>query len=212
MTTKELAEMLDRREVGEEIEWGEERDIKDAGLVAVYGYSDDNVEFRGTINHEVDSYDGGTVYLTKNGILEGPACSCAEDCECPYFAKEREKAKTIKAVWHDEGGPCWTFETDIPHETFTIMEDGAPWCIGIVFKLDDVGCMGAQMSGKEVQELIEKHTPKKPAKVNSSGVRYTSEYRCPTCGGTFTGTGIADFCYHCGQRLDWECQIDGEAH
>ncbi len=93
-----------------------------------------------------------------------------------------------------------------------LREDGAPWCIGIVFKLDDVGSMGAQMSGKEVQELIEKHTPKKPAKVNSSGVRYTSEYRCPTCGGTFTGTGIADFCYHCGQRLDWECQIDGKAH
>ena len=31
MTAKELAEMLDRREVGEEVEWGEEQDIKDAG-------------------------------------------------------------------------------------------------------------------------------------------------------------------------------------
>lgn len=60
------------REVGEEIEWGEERDIKDTGLVAVYGYSDDNVEFRGAINHETNSYDGGTVYLTANGVLEGP--------------------------------------------------------------------------------------------------------------------------------------------
>ena len=48
-------------------------------------------------------------------------------------------AKTIKAVWHNEGGPCWTFETDIPHETFTIMEDGAPWCIGIVFSMADLG-------------------------------------------------------------------------
>ncbi len=138
MTAKELAEMLDRREVGEEIEWGEEQDIKDAGLVVVYGYSDDNVEFCGAINDEVGSYNGGTVYLTKNGILDGPACSCAEDCECPYFAKEREKARTIQAVWHDEGGPCWTFETDIPHETFTIMEDGAPWCIGIVFSMADL--------------------------------------------------------------------------
>ena len=105
----------------------------------VYGYSDDNVEFCGAINDEVGSYDGGTVYLTKNGILEGPACSCAEDCECPYFTKEREKAKTIKAVWHDEGGPCWTFETDIPHETFAIMEDGEPWCIGIVFSMENLG-------------------------------------------------------------------------
>ncbi len=36
MTAKELAEMLSGREVREEIEWGEERDIKDAGLIVVY--------------------------------------------------------------------------------------------------------------------------------------------------------------------------------
>lgn len=73
-----------------------------------------------------------------DGILEGPACSCAEDCECPYFTKERERAKTIKAVWHDEGGPCWTFETDIPHEIFTIFEDGEPFCEGIVFSMEEM--------------------------------------------------------------------------
>lgn len=212
MTAKELAEMLSGRKYGMEITSEEARAAKDAGLVVVYGYSDDNVEFSGAIDEEVGAYEGTTIYLTKDGLLEEPACGIAENIECPYFIQVREKAQTIKAVWHDRGGPCWTFETDIPHETFTVMEDGAPWCIGIVFKLDDVGSMGAQMSGKEVQELIEKHTPKQPAKVNSSGVRYTSEYRCPTCGGAFTGTGIADYCYHCGQRLDWECQIDGKAH
>ena len=139
MTAKELAAMLSGRERGEEIILGEERDIKAAGLVAVYGYSDDNVEFRGAIDYEAGAYDGGTVYLTKAGILESPSCECAEDCDCPYFAREREKAKAIKAVWHDEGCPCWTFETDIPHETFTVMEDGEPWCIGIVFSVEDLG-------------------------------------------------------------------------
>lgn len=138
MTAKELAEMLDRREVGEEIVMGEERDIKDAGLVVVYGYSDDNVEFCGAINDEVGSYDGGTVYLTETGILESPSCECAEDCDCPYFDAARKKAKTIKAVWRNRGGPCWTFETDIPHETFTILENGEPWCIGIVFSVEDL--------------------------------------------------------------------------
>ena len=136
MTAKELAEMLDRREVGEEIEWGEERDIKDAGLVAVYGYSDDNVEFSGSINDEVGAYNGTTVYLTPDGVLQKP--DCGQD-DCPYFAREREKARTIKAVWHDKGGPCWTFETDIPHETFTVMEDGEPFCVGIVFSVKDLG-------------------------------------------------------------------------
>ena len=138
MTAKELVEMLSGREVGDEVRPQEERVAKNAGLVIVYGYSDDNAEFRGAIDYEVGSYDGGTVYITKDGILEGPACSCAEDCECPYFTKELEKARTIKVVWHDEGGPCWTFETDIPHEIFTIFEDGEPFCEGIVFSMEEM--------------------------------------------------------------------------
>lgn len=51
---------------------------------------------------------------------------------------------------------------------------------------------------------LEKQVPKKPAKVNHTGIRYTDTYRCPSCGGNFTGTGIANYCYHCGQALDWE--------
>lgn len=47
MTAKELAEMLFGRKYGMEITSEEARATKDAGLVVVYGYSDDNVEFRG---------------------------------------------------------------------------------------------------------------------------------------------------------------------
>ena len=138
MTAKELAIALTGREVGMEIMPGEERDAKDAGLVVVYGYSDDNVELCGAINDEVGAYSGTTVYLTPDGVLQEP--DCGQD-DCPYFAREREKAKTIKAVWHDKGGPCWTFETDIPHETFTVMEDGEPFCVGIVFSMADLEVM-----------------------------------------------------------------------
>lgn len=49
MTTKELAEMLSGREVGMEITSVEFDRAADAGLVVVYGYSDDNVEFRGPL-------------------------------------------------------------------------------------------------------------------------------------------------------------------
>ena len=136
MTAKELAIALTGREVGMEIMPGEERATKDAGLVVVYGYSDDNVEFCGAINDEVGAYNGTTVYITPDGVLQGP--DCGRD-DCPYFAREREKARTVKAVWHDKGGPCWTFETDIPHETFTVMEDREPFCVGIVFSMEDLG-------------------------------------------------------------------------
>ena len=138
MTAKELAEMLAGREYGMEITKGEAQRAADTGLVVVYGYSDDNVEFAGAIDDEVGAYDGGTIYLTSTGVLQEPDCG---NDDCPYFARERDKAAVIKAVWHNSGGPCWTFETDIPHETFTIVDDGEPWCIGIVFSMKDLEVM-----------------------------------------------------------------------
>lgn len=57
---------------------------------------------------------------------------------------------------------------------------------------------------EEVREAVEKQKAKKPNNVGTEGYRYTDTYRCPTCGGNFSGTGIANYCYHCGQRLDWE--------
>lgn len=138
MTAKELAEMLSGREVGEEIVMGEERDIKDAGLVVVYGYSDDNVEFCGAIDEEVGAYEDTTIYLTKDGLLEEPACNDAENCTCPYFEAAKKTAKTITAIWRDGKGPSRVFSTDIPHETFTVMEDGEPFCEGIVFSMTDL--------------------------------------------------------------------------
>ena len=50
---------------------------------------------------------------------------------------------------------------------------------------------------------LEKQIPKKPKKIEAEGYRYTDAYRCSNCGGNFSGTGIANYCYHCGQKLDW---------
>ena len=141
MTAAELAAKLDGRKIGTEILKAESSTAKDAGLVVVYGYSDDNVEFAGAIDGEVGAYDGATIHLFQNGILLEPECGIAENIECPYFSAAKRAAETIKAVWHDKCGPFWTFETDIPHETFTIMEDGEPWCIGMVFSMKDLEVM-----------------------------------------------------------------------
>ena len=138
MTAKELAEMLSGRKYGMEITSEEARAAKDAGLVVVYGYSDDNVEFSGAIDEEVGAYEDTTIYITKDGLLEEPACNDAENCTCPYFEVVKNAAKTITAIWRDGERPSRVFSTDIPHETFTIMEDGKPWCIGIVFSMADL--------------------------------------------------------------------------
>lgn len=56
---------------------------------------------------------------------------------------------------------------------------------------------------EEVRDAVEKQKAKKPNNVGTEGYRYTDTYRCPACGGNFSGTGIADYCYHCGQAIDW---------
>lgn len=53
-------------------------------------------------------------------------------------------------------------------------------------------------------KALEKQIPKKPIKVKDSTIRWTDDYICPTCENHFTGTGIANYCYHCGQAIDWE--------
>lgn len=138
MTAKELANMLSGREYGMEITKEEERQAADAGLLVFYGYSDDNVEIAGAYNDEVGAYNGAAIHLTKTGVLQEPDCDDFESCECPYFIAAKKEARTVEAMWHDKGGPCWTFKTDIPHETFHIYEDGELFCVGIVLSVEDL--------------------------------------------------------------------------
>lgn len=97
MTIFEFAEGLNGREYGNEITPFEEQRAKELGFVVVFGYSDDNAEFRGAYDEEIGCYDGGRVY---------------EDAD-----------KYIDAVWCD-GEYSWTYKTNIPHATFDIYEDG----------------------------------------------------------------------------------------
>ena len=52
-------------------------------------------------------------------------------------------------------------------------------------------------------EALEKQIPKKPIKSKNQVVRYVNTYYCPTCELGITGTNIAKWCYHCGQKIDW---------
>ena len=52
-------------------------------------------------------------------------------------------------------------------------------------------------------QALEKQIPKKPIKSEKQVVRYVNTYYCPVCRLGITGTNIAKWCYHCGQRLDW---------
>lgn len=146
MTKEELAAKLNDRGYGGEISGGEELQARESGLVVIFGYSDDNMELRGAIHEEVGCWDGGEVFVTRDGLLQR---ECDND-DCPYFDKIRDTAVEIAALWCAEGksGPSWTYKTAIPHSTFNVIEDGDVFCRGIVFALADAA-LGKRDEGEE---------------------------------------------------------------
>lgn len=134
MNAKELATLLNGREYRNEITKDEAAQARAAGLVVLFGYSDDNMEFQGAIDDEIGCYEGGSVHLTDKGLLKS---ECDEGDECPYFELATKTAATIEAKWAVENY-SWVYVTDIPHETFEIVEGDEKFCRGIVFALADV--------------------------------------------------------------------------
>lgn len=125
MTVKEFAAMLNGHEYGLEVSKAESDLAKENGLVIVYGYSDDNMEFEGALEEEVGCFGGGAAFVTKSHVYQE-----AEDL--PF------DAKLIRAHWCAHKEAAWTYETEIPHEEFRIYEDGQLFCVGIVFSVDDI--------------------------------------------------------------------------
>lgn len=134
LTAKEAASRLNgnqyRNEGPKEL-WAE---MKSAGLVAVFGASDDLMEIRGAANDEIGAYDGGEARFNRRGLFER---RCQDD-DCPHEKDARSKCAAVHARWCAEEGISWTYVTGIPHETFLIMEDEDIYCRGIVFALADV--------------------------------------------------------------------------
>ena len=69
MTTDELAKQLTGFEYPFEPIGRHTLPAKEAGLVIVFGASDDLMEFRGAIYDEVGACDGGTALIDKEGLL-----------------------------------------------------------------------------------------------------------------------------------------------
>lgn len=133
ITVEQVAAKLNGNEYGNEGGDSLWKQCKAAGIVVVFGYSDDNMEFRGAIYDEIGCWDGGEVKLTHDGIV----CNKCDNDRCPNF-KPPKGAKKITAVWCPTTPACsWIYKTSIPHATFDIMEDGELYCRGIVFRLED---------------------------------------------------------------------------
>ena len=134
MLTKEIATLLDGMEYGADLSaTNAVQDAKRNGIVILFGASDDLMEFRGAIEDEVGCYNEGVAYFDKNGLMVN---KCDNE-DCPYFKEKRLHAKVITAIWDSEGY-SWIYQTEIPHETFEILEEGEKYCRGIVFSMEDL--------------------------------------------------------------------------
>jgi hypothetical protein len=118
---------------------------KGAGLVVAYGFSDDLLEFDGALYDEFGCYDGGTALIDADGLLPEFESASEDEDACRRYFERKPKARAIEAIWDGNAdGYAWTLKTDIPHEVFAIMEDGAAFSRGIVFALSDLEKTGQE--------------------------------------------------------------------
>lgn len=113
------------------------RAAQQAGLVILYGASDDLMEFEGARREEISCYEGGTAWVDDQGVLPDRD-TLEEDEEIADYVQRKKTARPIEALWCQEGDYSWTYKTEIPHATFEVVEDGEPYCRGIVFDLADL--------------------------------------------------------------------------
>ena len=131
MDIKEFAKSISGKEYYPQFTKEEIAIARENGFVIVYGASDDLMEFEGAIQDEGGCFVGGKVFFNRNEV-------------CQDSEKEKDYPNWINAVWcggeKDKVGQeiTWTYETETPHETFMIYEDGEPYCRGIVLSIDDV--------------------------------------------------------------------------
>lgn len=136
-TPEGFAAEFNGRTYGSEIHPAEELALKAAGMVAVFGYSDDCTEFRGAVHDEVGM---GELRVTAKGkILNDEQNAALASLVADGLATDA-RVGIIRAHFSDDGHG---YETSIPHATFDVIEDGELFCRGIVFRLADIGKEGA---------------------------------------------------------------------
>ena len=132
MTKEELAALLNGREYRKEITREEEAAAKAAGLLVIFGASDDLTELRGAINDEAGAWDGATHRIDHEGFVpDWESVDHDDEDACAAYFKRKGSGVMVEAKC-DWKGYSWWIETDVPHATFDILEEDEPYCRGIV--------------------------------------------------------------------------------
>ena len=121
---KDFARKVDGIEYLEERKWLW-AEAKEKGIVVVFGYSDDNIEFRGAVDDEIGCFDGRRVQVPgTDRYINAIFCG---------MLNGKKVLKPSEYMTDNMEVITWVYRTDIPHETFMMYEDKEPYCQGIVF-------------------------------------------------------------------------------
>ncbi|EMB43573.1 hypothetical protein [Treponema denticola] len=106
-------------------------------VIAIYGLSDDLLEFKGAMYDERGAWKGFLGRITKDLTVIS---------EIEYLNSKlwnTENLPFIQAIWNPKDllgniYSSWKIETDLPHKDFQILEDGKLFCIGIIIDVEDI--------------------------------------------------------------------------
>ena len=139
VSKEEMARMLDGYEYECEYELPVNmcKIARDSGLVIVYGEPNDDslIILEGAVRGEADLWRGGSIAFDGEAITE-----YQRDDYYPNFENIIDGWPHIESIYSDlPGEPTWVYDTDIPCSRFNLMENGAVYCVGIVFHVNDIG-------------------------------------------------------------------------
>lgn len=130
-----LAVALHGREYPFDLTKEEQAQAKAAGLLVIFGASDDLMELRGIECDEIGA--PGVALIDAMGLLPNRD-SIDDDAMLKDFFAREPLARKVEALWAAEDDNSWTYRTDVPHAHFDIMEDGIVYCRGIVIDVADM--------------------------------------------------------------------------
>lgn len=134
MDAKTLALQLNGMEYPFQLPPSLRQPVKDAGLVVLYGASDDLFELEGAIRHEGDAREGTKILIHAKGVL-GSRDDVDTDEDMQAWLDQKRASRLFTAHWA-KNDASWSYSTDVVHETFRIMENDEVYCIGMVFHVD----------------------------------------------------------------------------
>ena len=147
MTKEQLAELLNGNEYRNEMTKEQEHIAKENNLLVLFGASDDLLEMRGAIYDEAGAWEVGEYALVLDGELytdeEENTYHKAIGNTVLSLSDEYDNGdnpRLIRAEWcpDDHQALSWRISAHMPCASFTINEDGEPYCEGIVIDIDEI--------------------------------------------------------------------------